>query len=84
MGVEKVRSVGSCLEREGWDGVEVGVEHIVQEEVVVGWLAYLYALRWERIELAEIHFQCHNKGKNEGRVLDQSVQKTRGLVYERD
>ena len=26
MGVEKVRSVGSCLEREGWDGVEVGVE----------------------------------------------------------
>lgn len=63
MGSEKARSVGSSLEREGWDGVEVGVEYMVQEEVIAGWLAYLYALRWERIELAKIHFQCHNKGK---------------------
>lgn len=63
MGSEKARSVGSSLEREGWDGAEVRVEYMVQEEVVAGWLAYLYALRWERIELAKIRFQCHNKGK---------------------
>lgn len=67
MGSEKARSVGSSLEREGWDGAEVGMESMVQEEVVVGWLAYLHALRWERIELAKIHFQCHNKGKMEAR-----------------
>ena len=55
MGSEKSRSVWSSLEREGWDGAEVRVEYMVQEEVVAGWLAYLYALRWERIELAKIH-----------------------------
>ena len=38
------------------------MEHIVEEEVAVCWLAHLYVLRWERTEPAKKRLQWHNKG----------------------